>query len=348
MKPIYYLFCSLLPFLPFIIFILDMENIDTDMSFKINLSSYLTAKLSYIILPLLYPLHKISTENEIHKLRQIIEPLHNIHYTNTNITDIKLKNIDHRHNQEIYLDKDKRILYRLYIPKYYNKSLNVVIWFHGGGFVLGNIRDNDDVCKKISEETNTIVVNVNYALSPENKFPKAIYDSIHAVKWVYSNIHKYNGNKNSIYLAGESAGGNLIISIIPNLNIKIKGIISIYAPLQAYTFTNSHWKYANFNGLLSLDNLLKFYDLYLPNAMYSQDYRVSPILMKKHMLKKFPKVLFILAEYDILHDDSIIFANKLIQYKIPTIVKSYPDIHGFFNRGGYSDKAFMELKKFII
>ena len=346
MKPIYYLLLMIIPFLPFIIIILDMENIEKNMSFKIDFSSYLIAKISSVIVPILCPLYNFK-QKEIINLRKMMEPTFSTNYTDIEIVDIKLNNIDHRHEQEIYLEKENRILYRLYIPRHYNKSSSVIIWFHGGGFVLGNIRGDNDVCNKISEQTNAMVVSVNYALSPENKFPKAIEDSINAVKWVYSNIHKYNGNKNNIYLAGESAGGNLIISIVPDLNVKIKGIVSIYPPLQAYSYSDSHWKYANFNGLLSLNNLLKFHELYLPNVIYSQDYKVSPIFMKNNMLKKFPKVLFILAEYDILYDDSIIFANKLRKNKILTLVQTYPDIHGFFNRGGHTDEAFDEMTKFI-
>ena len=115
-----------------------------------------------------------------------------------------------------------------------------------------------------------------------------------------------------------------------------------------YSYNTSHWKYANYNGLLTLNHLSRVYDRYLSEIMDSQNYKASPILMNDNMIKTFPKVLFILAEYDILHDDGITFANKLKKNKIETIVKSYPDIHGFFNRFGYGEEAFNEVKKFII
>lgn len=305
------------------------------------LSSYLIAKITSNILPILCPLHKGWDENEIKNLRKLLEPKKIEEAIN-----IRLDKNDHRHSQEIYLNEEDRILYRLYVPN--NRTSNVIIWFHGGGFVIGNVRSEDNVCRRLSEETNSVVVNVNYGLSPENKFPVAIEDALNSVKWVYKNIHKFNSTNKNIYLAGESAGGNLVISIIPELKIKIKGIISIYPPLQMYSYNTSHWKYANYNGLLTLNHLSRVYDRYLSEIMDSQNYKASPILMNDNMIKTFPKVLFILAEYDILHDDGITFANKLKKNKIETIVKSYPDIHGFFNRFGYGEEAFNEVKKFII
>ena len=312
------------------------------------LSSFLIAKGSSFILPLISPLNKGWNIDEISNTRIMLEPKQVFNINNINKIDILLDKNDHRHFQEKYLNESDRILYRLYIPKNDMKYNNVLVWFHGGGFVIGNIRSEDEICSKISYKTNTIVVNVNYGLSPENKFPVAINDGINSLNWVYKNIEKYKGNKDNIYIAGESAGGNIAVSIVPELSFKLKGVISIYPPLQVFSFSNSHWKYANYNGFFLLNHLLRIYSSYFSNLFEdAKDDRASPVLMNENKIKKFPKTLLILAKYDILFDEGIKFSEILKKNNISTEVKTYPDIHGFFNRFGYGDKSVNDILNFI-
>ena len=314
-------------------------------------SSFFIAKITSIILPYMAPLHIGWEIDDLQKTRKMLESSFNKTYSNTNIVNIFLKNQDHRHQQELYLNKQERIMYRLYIPKYANKNLNVVLWFHGGGFIIGNVRYDDDMCNELSYKSNSIIVNVNYGLSPENKFPIALQDSIEAVKWVYKNIYKYNGSNNNIFLAGESAGGNLVISIIPELKNyirrNIRGVISIYPPLNGFSYTTSYWKYANFNGFLLLNHMSRIYLSYLSNVNELNDERVVPLLMKNKKIKMFPSTLFILAKYDILYDDGIEFSKKMIENNINVTATTYPEIHGFFYKFGYGSIAFNEMIDYV-
>tara|TARA_Y100000992_G_C21231343_1_gene475673 strand:+ start:178 stop:1188 length:1011 start_codon:yes stop_codon:yes gene_type:complete len=307
------------------------------------ISSYLISRITSFVLPIIAPLHKGWNETEIQNTRKMMEPGSNKVNIGFTFIDIPLDKNDHRHKQELYLQNNSRALYRIYIPVKIDVMKKVIMWFHGGGFVVGNIRSDHEICGKISNETNSIVINVNYGLAPENKFPIALQDSIDSVKWVYNNIYLYGGNKNNIHLIGESAGGNLVLSIIPYLKpIQIKSIISIYPPLHLFTYTTSHWKYANFNGFLTLNHLAKIASSYLTDIKESEDTRMNPSLLTNKSLHEYPNTLIILAKYDILFDDGILFAKKLAKNKVFVDVKIYPDIHGFFGRFGFGSKALEE------
>lgn len=314
---------------------------------SIYFSSFFIAKTSTFLFPLISPTSNRKWESEdIFYIRKLVENDY-IQYNSSviNIQNIPLSKNDHRNAQEYYINE--KVLYRIYSP-INSSNEDVLLWFHGGGFVIGNIRTEDQLCHDISINSKKIVVNVNYALSPENKFPIAINDSLNALAWVYENIHKYGGNKNNIFLGGESAGGNLAIGMFQNIKIPIKGIISIYPPLKLFSFTDSYWNYANYNGLLTLDSILKVYNLYLNNIIEeSQHTLASPLLLSDDILEKYPKILIILAKYDILYDEGKMMFNKLKELKVNVILKEYNDIHGFFNRFGYGKNALNDVYNFL-
>lgn len=315
--------------------------------YDMPLSSYVISQLVFFF-PILSPLDKGLNKNEILKTREFFEPSTISKSKEVNYIDIPMNPDDHRNQQEIYLQKVDRTLYRIYIPNNLIKPAKVIMWFHGGAFVIGSIRADNDICNKLSINTKSIVVSVNYGLAPENKFPVAIEDSISSVKWVFNNIKKYGGNNKNIYLVGESAGGNIVLSILPYISyLKIKGIISIYPPLQIFTYSNSHWRYATKNGFLMLNHLIKAYDAYLDDIIDSQDERANPLLISNKNIKLFPKTMVILAKYDILYDDGILFSKKLKKNNVPVDLIIYPDIHGFFNRFGYGENAFKDVISFI-
>jgi acetyl esterase len=329
------------------LFVLLLAIISYNFYNSINITSFLIAKGTLFISDIFTPLDRNWHSEGIQVTRSRIEQDY-IQYDNNTIDiyNIPLSENDHRHKQEAYL-KYEKVLYRIYVPKN-SSNLDVLIWFHGGGFVIGNVRTEDQLCHDIALQSKKIVVNVNYGLAPENKFPIAHNDSIEAFKWVHKNIHEYNGNKDNIFLGGESAGGNLVISMFPYIKVPIKGIISIYPPLQVLGFTNSNWKYANYNGFLKFDHILKAFTVYLNNIIKeSTNTIISPLLLSNNTLKTFPKVLLIIAEYDVLRDDGIMFYNKLNKLGVDVKLFLYNDIHGFFNRFGNGKKALNEVYKFL-
>jgi hypothetical protein len=107
---------------------------------------------------------------------------------------------------------------RVYQPITVNNQdappLKVILWFHGGGWVVGSVDADDGLLLSIVKHTGYIVVAVDYRLAPEYLFPHAIYDCIVALNWVRQNIAAYGGDANSIFVAGESAGGNLAAALV--------------------------------------------------------------------------------------------------------------------------------------
>ena len=318
---------------------------------NINLTSFLIAKVSKIFIPIISPLEREWSSDNIKYVRRFLENFNmkiKKKYLEIEEIDIKLSNKDHRNNQESYIDENNRILYRLYIPKNINNT-DVLVWFHGGGFMFGSIRGDNHICEKLSKFTNFIVVNVNYGLSPENKYPVAINDGFNSLTWVKNNIKHYGGNNNSIFIAGTSAGANIAALITPMLNFKIKGLVLIYPPLQIYYYSNSYWKYSNYNGLLLSSYIPKMHSIYFNDLFNSDDLKnASPLLFNENKLKKFPNTLIILAKKDMLYDEGVAFNKLLLKNNISSKILSYNDIHGFYNNFGKGEKAFNDSIKFFL
>jgi acetyl esterase len=106
---------------------------------------------------------------------------------------------------------------RLYIPHVGNvKSYPVLLWFYGGGFVIGSLNETRNKCVKLSEKSGFLIVSSEYSQAPEDPFPAAVEDVAYALKWTYSNIKNYGGDPNRIVIGGESAGGNLAAVLASN------------------------------------------------------------------------------------------------------------------------------------
>ena len=96
---------------------------------------------------------------------------------------------------------------RIYTPSE-EKTLPIIVFFHGGGFVYGDLNSHDAVCRALANASNHIVVAVDYRLAPEHPFPEAPNDCYAAAKWVYEHAEELNGDSSRLSLAGDSAGGN--------------------------------------------------------------------------------------------------------------------------------------------
>ncbi|MGX6443604.1 alpha/beta hydrolase [Neobacillus sp. K501] len=102
---------------------------------------------------------------------------------------------------------------RIYRPKLSNECLPVLLWIHGGGYILGSIDDNDDLCMRFVKEANCVVVSVDYRLAPEHPYPAPIEDCYSALKWIADNAESLNIDANRIGVAGASAGGGLTAAL---------------------------------------------------------------------------------------------------------------------------------------
>ena len=238
--------------------------------------------------------------------------------------DFKLENIPVRY----YRGKNKSK----------NERLPIMIYFHGGGWVLGNADTHDQICSILVNEGKYDLIAVEYSLAPEAIFPKAINEGKKILKSISKNKHGLKINNNKIILCGDSAGGN-IATVLANYNKNTLKANIIFQVL-IYPATHMFSKYDSKNkyeGLILNKKLMKWFeDHYCPNKIrkkYSDDPRLSPIKNKE--MKGMPDTLIILAECDPLYDEGLLYGEKLKKNNVKVEIKVYKGLmHGFMTMGG--------------
>jgi acetyl esterase len=231
---------------------------------------------------------------------------------------------------------DTRLL--IYYPANKIKDkLPVFINLHGGGFV-GGVPEVDDIyCRKISDIVNCLVVNVDYALAPEHKFPAAIEECYDIAKWLHENPEQLSIDPQRIAIGGHSAGGNLAAAVCllakERKEFSIKYQIIDYAPLDLVTEpgkkkdTDEDESKANFIELGE-----KYNEWYLKTKEDAKSPLASPVLATN--LENMPPALVITAEYDLLCNEAEIYARNLEKAGVEVIYKMYQGCtHGFTHIG---------------
>ena len=184
---------------------------DQFMVSELSLEAYIMTTISHRIVAKLYP---ANTTEAVLSVRQAMAQVKS--YSNPknhlNITNIYIPRVDEQEQSSLML--------RLYEPMNYTRTDNeeavlhpVVLWVHGGGFVLGAAEESDEACHQLSDLTNAVVVSVDYRLAPEYMYPAGLNDVHTALKWVYDNIHLHGGDHTKIVVGGDSAGGNLAAAV---------------------------------------------------------------------------------------------------------------------------------------
>lgn len=226
---------------------------------------------------------------------------------------------------------------RVYRPqsKY---PLPVLIYYHGGGWVVGDLDAADVLCRQLANGANVIVVSVDYRLAPEHRFPAAIEDAYAAAAWVAENSSSLEADPNRIAVGGDSAGGNLAAAV--TLMARDQGLSFIkfqllFNPATHYAFdTDSYRDNAEGYGLTT-DTMRWFWGQYLAEEQDGRNPYASPLLAAD--LSSLPPALVITAEFDPLRDDGEAYAAKLKAAGIPVEAKRYDGmVHGFMlQTGGY-------------
>ncbi|WP_374748768.1 alpha/beta hydrolase [Klebsiella variicola] len=222
------------------------------------------------------------------------------------------------------------ILARLYRPIGCNGKLPVLVYFHGGGFVIGSPSLSDSVCEGLSYCATCVVISVDYRLAPEYKFPVGLQDAFEALNWVYHNDVILGINSELIAVGGNSAGGNFAAvlaqasyDVIPNLCHQL-----LLFPVLSCSFDSpSSRDYAE--GYFLSKNMMKwFWDNYLPDDVDRYDPLISPL--NAYQLKNVCSATIITAQYDILRDDAHSYAQKLKEAGVPVVLRCWEDsIHDF-------------------
>lgn len=210
------------------------------------------------------------------------------------------------------------------------RKLPVLIFFHGGGFILGSIKTHDSVPRRIAQQCGISVISVEYRLAPEHKAPAALLDAVSSLNWIRDHSSELNVDPDHLAVGGDSAGGNLaaVLAIVAKQNS-----IPVCCQVLIYPVTDvrpSSMEYPSRNGEspgLTKDELQYMIDQYLVNDEQAYDWRISPIVAS---LKGVAPALVITALNDVLYDDGELYANKLVADGVPVLRRNFPGmIHGF-------------------
>ena len=278
------------------------------------------------------------------KEKGLIKDIQNLSVQNARIEFSKIRAyFSYKKKIDVLIKKDfkiENIPVRYYRGK--NKSKNevlpIMIYFHGGGWVLGNVDTHDQVCSILVNKGKYDLISVEYSLAPEAIFPKAINESNKILKGISKNKYGLKINNNKIILCGDSAGGN-IAAVLANYN-KNNLKANVIFQVLVYPATHMFSKYESKNkyeGLILNKKLMKWFENhYCPNNIrkkYISDSRLSPIKNKK--MKGMPDTLIVLAECDPLYDEGLLYGKKLKKNNVKVEIKVYKGLmHGFLTMGG--------------
>jgi acetyl esterase len=215
-----------------------------------------------------------------------------------------------------------------------------LVFFHGGGFVIGDLDTHDDLCRCLANGSFCRVIAVDYRLAPECPFPAAVEDAYAATHWVSANAAEL-GIAGAIAVGGDSAGGNLAAVVC---QLARSGGPAIAFQLLIYPVTQLGQPEMpsmreNAKGyFLERESMLWFTRLYCPDAAHRADPRLSPLLATD--LSGLPPAYVVTAGFDPLRDEGKAYADKLDSAGVPVTYVNYPGmIHGFFSMRGLVPKA---------
>jgi acetyl esterase/lipase len=230
---------------------------------------------------------------------------------------------------------------RIIRPKEKKGPLPVVIYIHGGGWILGDKNTHDRLIREIANGSNTAVVFVNYTPSPEAKYPVAIEEAYTATKYIAENGTDLNLDSSKIVVAGDSVGGNMATAV--TLMAKERGGPEIQFQLLFYPVTDANFDTTSYLELANLHWLSReamkwFWDNYLPDQEKRRQPTASPLQASLETLRGLPPALIINGEFDPLSDEGQSYAHKLIEAGVKvTAVRYLGTIHDFVMLNPISD-----------
>jgi acetyl esterase len=241
------------------------------------------------------------------------------------------------------------VTYQLSIPsdygpipaRYYRASKDkrpcpLLVYFHGGGFMLGSLALYDTTCRRLAVAGGCAVLSVDYRLAPETPFPGAVLDAYAATHWASTHAQLLNIDPSKIAVGGDSAGGNLA-AVVAQM-AQDSGAFAVALQALIYPITDHSREYPSYQRnasgyMLTRAALFWFMDNYLPDHEDRKHWMASPML--RQSLKGQPKAVVISAEFDPLVDDNEAYVRRLKDADVETNYVCFPGmIHPFFTLGG--------------
>jgi acetyl esterase len=208
----------------------------------------------------------------------------------------------------------------------------VVVYVHGGGWILGDLNMHDAVCRYLALHVPAVVVNVDYRLAPETPYPGALDDVSSALQWAAERASRWGVSPERLVVAGSSSGGNLAAAAAlrarDNHGPLLAGQVLIYPVTDHAMETESYRLFGNGDYYLSVDQMTWSWQQYVPEVSQRNEPYASPL--RGEDLTGLPPTFVLTAEYDPLRDEGETYATRLGKAGVPVDTIRYPgQIHGF-------------------
>ena len=227
---------------------------------------------------------------------------------------------------------------RLYRPSA-DTNIGLLVFYHGGGWVIGNLESHDAVCRSLANRMGHAVLSVDYRLAPEHAWPAAAEDALCSLRWAYENASELGINPDRIAVGGDSAGGNLAAIVAQQRPVPLVFQMLIYPATDMTQSFPSHVE--NSAGpVLTQQAMEWFINHYMPNASDRTDPLASPLFADDSLLVGAPPALIITAQYDPLRDEGEAYGRKLIENGVATsTIRFNGQFHSFFSMHQLMDDA---------
>jgi acetyl esterase len=207
----------------------------------------------------------------------------------------------------------------------------LLVYFHGGGWVLGNLDTHDALCRALANEAGRVVVSVDYRLAPEHKHPAPLEDAYAATAWVAANAASLHGDPSRLAVGGDSAGGNLAAGVAllarDRRGPALTGQVLIY-PVTDYSFDTPSYRDCAEGYFLTRDEMVWFWGQHLSSQADGSSPYASPL--RAADLSGLPAAVVVTAEFDPLRDEGEAYGRRLAEAGVPVVVTRYPGmIHNF-------------------
>lgn len=248
---------------------------------------------------------------------------------------------------------DGEIRLRIYTPPNLPANPAALVYYHGGGWVYGDLETHNTLCTVIAQQVPCKVVSVDYRLAPEHPFPAAVDDALAAWRWVHEHAAELKVDDERIGIGGDSAGGNLAAVVCQQC--RDEGYPMPRAQWLIYPVTDGRCQSASYEMFATGFGLTRatmkwFYDHYLGPDGEPTDPRVSPLLAAEH--RQLPPAVVVIAGFDVLRDEGLAYAEALRQAGVEVCELRFDSMnHAFVNLTSFErtrkplDEAISELAR---
>jgi acetyl esterase len=243
--------------------------------------------------------------------------------------------------------EDRKIGIRIYRPQESAAGAHrpLVMFLHGGGWVLGDLNSHDGLCRVLARDADAVVVSVEYRLAPEFPYPAALDDAMLALRWIAANAEQLGASADRLVVAGDSAGGNIAAAVA--LRVRDEGGPPIAYQLLMYPVTDRAFETPSYldnatGYQLTRSAMIWFWRQYLQDEDPAFERYTS--VLRHPDLSRLPPAYVLTAEHDPLRDEGDAYAQRLQAAGVPVTHRPCPGlIHGFLRRIDVFDRAWEEI-----